>query len=120
MAISGVFITWGFASEGLNSLQGQATLLAGSGQTSEAMATTAVSATSAPLNASGAAQPTLVGAPILSIAASAPIFYTVGPSASPPTSPPTTGQASARYYDPSTGPLDIVCKGGDKMAWILA
>lgn len=120
MAISGVFITWGFASEGLLGPQGQATLLAGSGVVSEAMATTAVSTTSAPLNASSAAQPTTVGAPLLSIGASAPIFFTVGPNAAPPTSPPTTGQPSARYYDPSTGALDIVCKGGDKMAWIPA
>jgi hypothetical protein len=116
MSLSGVHITWGFANVSLNSQQGQATLLYGSGTSSEAMATTAASATSAPTNAAGNQQP------ILSIAASAPIFFTVGKNASAPASPPANvinGNA-VRYYDPSTGPLDFVVNGGDKMAWILA
>jgi hypothetical protein len=107
MALAGVFITWGFAAQGIPVLQPQATLLSRSGQSSEAMASSATSVTSA--NGS-----------VLSIAASAPIYFVVGPNAVPPTSPPTTGQPAARYYDPSTGPLDIIVKGGDKMAWVLA
>jgi hypothetical protein len=107
MALAGVFITWGFAAQGIPAQQGQATLLTKSGQSSESMAASATSATSA-------------NGTVLSIAASAPIYFVVGPNAVPPTSPPTTGQAPARYYDPSTGPLDIIVKGGDKMAWVLA
>jgi hypothetical protein len=113
MALAGVFITWGFASQGIPAQQGQATLLSESGQFSEAMASSATSTTSAPVN------PNVPGV-VLSIAASAPIFFVVGPNAVPPTAPPTTGQPAARYYDPATGPLDIIVKGADKMAWVLA
>ena len=117
MALSGVHITWGFANEALVTQQGQATLLYRSGTSSEAMATGAVSVTSAPTNA-GATQQA-----ILSIAASAPIFFVVGKSPTAPTSPPANvinADSAVRYYDPSTGPLDIVVAGGDKMAWVLA
>ena len=115
MALSGVFITWGYANISLVNQQGQATLLYSSGISSEAMASTAVSATSAPISADGKA--------VLSIAASAPIFFMVGKNVTTPTSPPAnvaSGGPAVRYYDPSTGPLDMVVNGGDKIAWILA
>lgn len=116
MALAGVFITWGYANEALVTQQGQATLLQGSGTSSEAMASTAASASSAPTNAAGNQQP------VLSVAASAPIFFLVGKNVTPPTSPPANvaNGIAARYYDPASGPLDIVVNGGDKMAWILA
>ena len=116
MALAGVFITWGFCS--ISQLSpATSTLLGDSGKASEAMATTATSASSAPTPSSNQ-----LYRPVLSIAASAPIYFTVGPSVTPPTSPPAiaTSGPAVRYYDPSTGPLDILCNSGDKMAWILA
>jgi hypothetical protein len=115
MALAGVFITWGHATISLVNQPGQATLLRSSGVSSEAMASTAVSAISAPGNPGGAQA-------VLSIAASAPIFFTVGNNASVPTSPPANviNGTAVRYYDPASGPLDIVVNGGDKMAWIFA
>lgn len=119
MALTGVFITWGLPALALvvrplvPPSSSSATLLSESGVTCEAMATSATSATSAPSDPTGNARPTL------SIAASAPIYFTVGPSATAPTSPPATTPA-ARYYDPSTGPLDILVTVADKMAWVFA
>ena len=113
MAFAGVFITWGFANISLLDEREQATLLYGSGVSSESMpAAPATSATSAPANPGNKQV-------ILSIAASAPIYFTVGPNAVAPASPPAnvTNGSAARYYDPTSGPLDIVVNGSDKMAW---
>jgi hypothetical protein len=51
--------------------------------------------------------------PLLSISASAPIFYAVGPAPDPINGP-------RRYYDPSFGREDLFCDPGDTFAWILA
>src|ERR1700723_1894097 len=50
---------------------------------------------------------------VLSISASAPIFYAVGPSPDPNNGP-------RRYMDPSFGREDIYCNPGDFFAWVLA
>lgn len=118
MALSGVFITWGFANVGQGTgVKGPAaSLLSDSGGASEAMATTATSVTSAPTPVN------TFNRPVLSIAASAAIYFTIGSSVVPPTSPPAnaTSGPAVRYYDPASGPLDILVNPGDKMAWILA
>ena len=54
--------------------------------------------------------------PVLSIAASAPIFYVTGPRV-------TFAAASLdprRYYDPAWGREDIFVDGDDLFAWIFA
>jgi hypothetical protein len=51
--------------------------------------------------------------PLLSISASAPIIYAVGPSPDPVNGP-------SRYYDPTFGREDIFCDPGDKFAWVFA
>jgi hypothetical protein len=51
--------------------------------------------------------------PLLSISASAPIFYAVGPA-------PDATNGPRRYMDPSFGREDIFCDAGDKFAWIFA
>lgn len=119
MALAGVFITWSLPRTALlvrplvPPASDSATLLYQSGVTCEAMATTTTSATSAPTDPAG------IAAPLLSVACSAPIYFVVGPSAVPPTSPPAT-TPSARYYDPASGPLDVLVNAGDKFAWVLA
>jgi hypothetical protein len=47
---------------------------------------------------------------LLSISASAPIFYAVGPD------PDITGP-DVRYYDPALGREDIIVNSGDFFAW---
>ncbi|UGY23735.1 hypothetical protein HU675_0038280 [Bradyrhizobium septentrionale] len=51
--------------------------------------------------------------PMLTINASAAIFYTVGPNAD-------TNVGPLRYFDPSFGAVDILVDAGDKIAWIAA
>jgi hypothetical protein len=51
--------------------------------------------------------------PLLSISASAPIFYAVGPA-------PDATIGPRRYMDPTFGREDIFVDAGDKFAWILA
>jgi hypothetical protein len=50
---------------------------------------------------------------LLSISASAPIFYTVGPR-------PNINGNAVRYYDPSFGREDIIVNSGDFFAWEFA
>ena len=50
--------------------------------------------------------------PLLSISASAPIIYAVGPA------PDVTNDG--RCMDPSLGREDVFCDGGDKFAWEFA
>jgi hypothetical protein len=52
---------------------------------------------------------------LLSISASAPIFYAVGPNPDP-----TGVTTPRRYYDPSFGREDLFCDPGDKFAYIFA
>jgi hypothetical protein len=51
--------------------------------------------------------------PLLSISASQPIFYAVGPVPDPINGP-------RRYYDPSFGGEDLFCDPGDTLGWIFA
>jgi hypothetical protein len=51
--------------------------------------------------------------PMLSISASAPMFYAVGPT-------PDANNGPRRYMDPSFGREDIFVNPGDKFAWVFA
>jgi hypothetical protein len=51
--------------------------------------------------------------PLLSISASAPIFYAVGPA-------PDATNGTRRYMDPAFGREDLFVDPGDKFAWIFA
>jgi hypothetical protein len=53
--------------------------------------------------------------PLLSISASAPIFYAVGPNPDP-----TGVTGPRRYMDPSFGREDIFVDASDKFAWVFA
>lgn len=50
---------------------------------------------------------------LLSISASAPIFYAVGPT-------PDATNGPRRYMDPANGRADLFVNPGDKVAWIFA
>lgn len=50
---------------------------------------------------------------LLSISASAPIFYAVGPN-------PDATNGLRRYMDPANGRADLFVEPGDKVAWIFA
>jgi hypothetical protein len=54
-----------------------------------------------------------ISQPLLSISASAPIIYAVGPSPDPVNGP-------SRYMDPQFGREDLFVDPGDKFAWIFA
>jgi hypothetical protein len=51
--------------------------------------------------------------PILSISASAQIFFAVGPT-------PDATNGARRYMDPANGSVDVFVNPGDVVAWILA
>jgi hypothetical protein len=53
------------------------------------------------------------GTSVLSISASAPIFYAVGKA-------PDATNGPRRYMDPANGNVDVFVNPGDMMAWILA
>jgi hypothetical protein len=101
MALSGVHITFSDTARGL--VQGPA-LLPYRAIGSEMMTEPGISSVMAV--AHGIAQQ------LLSISASAPIIYAVGPA------PNVTNDG--RYMDPSLGREDIFCDGGDKFAWTFA
>jgi len=117
MALSGVHIAWGFSSPGQQNQVGQTTLPAGNPTDGETMAVSAVSTSSAPKASAGGPQP------LLSISASAAIYYVTGPSVTTAqlTNAGTT-RVACRYYDPSQSPgrEDIFVNSGDFFAWILA
>lgn len=103
MALAGVHICFGYANGGPVPQTGPSgTLLPYSAKSSQTMASPATSTISAP-----------IGQPLLSISASAPIFYAVGPN-------PDATNGPRRYYDPTFGREDILVNVGDKFAWILA
>ena len=104
MALSGVHICFGSSAIGLSTSQAQSTLpfKAASSQTMAAGGTSTISAPSA-----------ANGQPLLSISASAAIFYATGPS-------PDATNGPRRYYDPSFGREDIFVNSGDFFAWVLA
>jgi hypothetical protein len=100
MPLSGVHITFSNMARGL--VQGPALLpyRATGSQTMASAGTSTVEAL-----AHGIEQP------LLSISASAPIIYAVGPA------PDVT---NGRYMDPALGREDIFCDPGDKFAWEFA
>lgn len=56
-----------------------------------------------------------IAQPLVSISASAPIFYAVGP-----TPDPTGVNTPRRYMDPTFGREDLFVDPDDKFAWIFA
>lgn len=103
MALAGVHIAFGAAiSVGQFNL-GQ-TLLPFHCLASQTMASAGTSTISAPGKVDQA---------VLSISASAPIFYAVGPN-------PNAGVNPRRYMDPSFGREDIYVNPGDFFAWLFA
>ena len=100
MALTGVHIT--FSLPGVPA--GSSTALPYEQQASQTMATAGTSTASA-----------LNGGTLLSLSASAPIFYAVGqfPDAS-------ASSVARRYYDPTFGREDILVSAGDKVAWVFA
>ena len=102
MALTGVHITFSNLAEGL--VQSPA-LLPYRATGAQTMATPGTSTVMAVFQ--GNMQP------LLSISATAPIFYAVGPVPDPINGP-------RRYYDPSFGREDIFCDPGDLFGWIFA
>lgn len=108
MAISGVHICFGFCNVGLVNGLSQSTL-PGAATSSQTMANAGTSTVAAAQSNAGA------GPPMVSISASAAIFYATGPI------PDASGASyPRRYYDPSFGREDIFVNPGDKFAWVLA
>jgi hypothetical protein len=106
MPLSGVHICWGFVSAA-----GGPVSLLGNETSSELMASPTTSSTSAPNNSGSQ--------PVLSVSASAPIYYAV--DAAPDASKTVgSGSSARRYYDPAFGREDIFVNAGDKFAWVLA
>lgn len=106
MPLAGVHITFGYANTGISVTSGP-TLLPYNATSSQLMATGATSTVSAPLGSSKV---------LLSIDASAAIYYATGPV------PDASGSGSypRRYMDPTFGPRDIFVNPGDFFAWVLA
>lgn len=104
MALTGVHITFGYSSNSASSPNLGGNTLPFQATASETMASAGTSTISAPSN---------TGA-LLSISASAAIFYVTGPD-------PDTNVGPLRYYDPSfSSREDIFVNPGDKFAWIAA
>ena len=108
MALSGVHITFGYSNSGGSELPYNAV----SSETMAAATTSTVYAPSPPAPASHLDRNTTY-LPLLSISASAAIFYAVG------TAPDATN-GPRRYMDPTFGREDIFVNPGDKFAWIAA
>lgn len=107
MALSGVHIAFGACAIGIFNNLGQPTLL-GQCSSSQTMSGAGTATIAAP---AFTGQPGLT--PVLSISASAAIFYAVGPS-------PDAVNGPRRYMDPAFGREDIFCSPGDKFAWAAA
>lgn len=106
MALSGVHITFGYSDSGGTALPYQAI-------SSQTMTIGATSTISAPPPPAPGLDRNTVYLPLLSISASAAIFYAVG------TNPDATN-GPRRYMDPTFGREDIFVNAGDKFAWIAA
>jgi len=109
MALSGVHICFGYCNVG-SSGSIQDTLLPFRAISSQTMTSGTTSSISAP-----AVQTT--SDILLSISASAPIFYAVGAN---PVADGSDTVPKRRYYDPSFGREDIFVSPGDKFAWVFA
>lgn len=108
MALSGVNITFGYTQDGEVYKSGSP--LPSSAASSQTMASPTTSTISAPPRIG-------IGIlPLLSISASAAIFYATGAA------PDASGNAGypRRYYDPQFGREDIFVEPGDKFAWVAA
>jgi hypothetical protein len=104
MALAGVHITFG----GSNVLSSGGDTLPFVASSSETMAAPALSTKTAP---------PIQGA-LLSISASASIYYVTGPNAT--LAQVTDGVTPRRYMDPTFGREDIFVNPGDKFAWTTA
>jgi hypothetical protein len=109
MALSGVHIAFGQSAFGLQTTVGQPTLPYAC-FVSQTMASAGTSTINAPslTGVDGVVLQTL-----LSISASAPIFYATGPN-------PNASGTQRRYMDPAFGREDIFVNGGDYFAWVFA
>lgn len=109
MAFSGVHIAFGYTDDG-QMYKNSAMPLPFNAKLSQSMSSPTISTIAAPPTI-GLGMP-----PLLSISASAPIFYATGkmPDAS------GNGSYPRRYYDPAQGREDIFVDAGDKFAWIWA
>lgn len=109
MAFSGVHITFGLTQDG-QVYKNSAMPLPYAALSSQTMTSGTTSSIAAP---SGGA---LGLKPLLSISASAAIFYATG------TAPDASGNGAypRRYFDPSQGREDIFVEPGDKFAWTFA
>jgi hypothetical protein len=118
MALSGVNITFSpcniilnpsltLAQSVLSNVSANQALLSGVPSASQTMATAGTSTISAMTLLTEAS----VG--LLSISASAPIFYATGPN-------PDATNGPRRYMDPAFGREDIFVNPGDKFAWVFA
>lgn len=117
MALTGVHICFGSTSIGLYNGLGQSTLPGSLGQ-SQTMTTTAVSKIAAPSFPGASGQQ-----PLLSISASAAIYYATGPAVTVASlTEDANGIASKRYYDPTLGGgrEDVFVNPGDLFAWAFA
>ncbi len=108
MALSGVHITFGYSNSGGSELP----YVAVSSETISGAGTSTISAPAAPVPASHVDRNTTY-LPLLSISASAAIFYAVGPN-------PDSTNGPLRYMDPTFGREDIFVNPGDKFAWVAA
>ena len=107
MALAGVHIVFGSVSFGADRRNAN---LPSSAKLSQTMAAAGTSTIAAPALAESNNKV------LLSISASAPIFYAIGPT------PDASGGGSypRRYYDPAAGREDTFVDTGDKVAWVLA
>jgi hypothetical protein len=109
MALTGVHLEFGVGSDGDDTRLGVPVL----------RSVNAASQTMASAGTSTVAAPGVAGVsgngyrPILSISASAPIYFAVGPT-------PDATNGARRYMDPANGGVDVFVNPGDKFAWILA
>lgn len=104
MALAGVHLCIGSYSNGSPQSLAEAVLPVGAAS-SQTMASAGTSTVSAPATPPQS---------LLSISASAAIFYATGPA-------PNAAQSPRRYYDPASGQReDIFINAGDFVAWILA
>lgn len=106
MALSGVHITFGYSDSGGTALPYYAT-------SSQTMAAATTSTVVAPSGPSPGLDRGTTYLPLLSISASAAIFYAVGSS-------PDATSGARRYMDPTFGREDIFVNPGDKFAWVAA
>jgi hypothetical protein len=109
MPLSGVHLEFGVASDGDDTRLGVPVL-----RSAIAACQTMAAAGTSTIVAPGVAGVSGNGyRTILSINASAPIYFAVGPT-------PDATNGPRRYMDPANGSVDVFVNPGDKVAWILA